>query len=114
MAYGTRVKFAPVREVDYTSISSSYIPLGTPLGEHVRIINFNNGTDQDLYISFDQVNNILRLAKNSFKLLDLSANKVRDDGLFLSASTQIYVKQVSASLNSGTLWVEVMYAEGGV
>ncbi len=54
------------------------------------------------------------MAKNSFKLFDFSANKIRDDGLFLSVSTQVYVKEVSASVSSGAFWVEIVYAEGGI
>ena len=114
MAYGTRVKFAPVREIAFGSISGTYSTVGTPLAEHVRLISFQNGCDQALYISFDGVNDHLRIATNSFKLLDLSANKVRDDGLFLAVGTQIYVKEVSASVASGDFWAEVLYAEGGV
>lgn len=114
MAYGTRVKFEPVRELGFGSISGTYATVGTPLADHTRIITFQNGCDQDLYISFDGVADHLRIASNSFKLLDLSANKVRNDGLFLSIGTQVYVKEVSASVTSGTFWVEVMYAEGGV
>ena len=54
------------------------------------------------------------LSSNSFKLFDLSSNKIRDDGLFLAVGTQIYVKEVSASVTSGTFWIEVLFAEGGV
>lgn len=114
MAYGTRVKFEPVKELDFGSISGTYAAVGTPLIDHTRLIDFNNSCDNDLYISFDGVNDHLRIARNSFKLLDLSANKVRNDGLFLASGTQIYIKIVSGSVTEGTFWIEVMYAEGGV
>lgn len=113
MAYGTRVKFEAVREIDFGDVSGTYAAVGTPLTDHVRIIDFNNGMDQQLYISFDGVTDHLRIATNSFKLLDLSANKIRDDGLFLPIGTQIYVKEVSASVSAGSFWIEVMYGEGG-
>ena len=113
MAYGTRVRFDPVREIDFGSISGTYTAVGTPLPDHVRIISFNNSMDQELYVSFDGVNDHLRLALNSFQLFDLSTNRIRDDGLFLAVGTQIYVKEVSASVTSGSFWVEVIYGEGG-
>lgn len=113
MAYGTRVSFDAVRELDFGDISGTYAAVGTPFSDHVRLIDFNNGTDQDLYISFDGTTNHLRISANSFKLFDLSANKIRDDGLFIASGTQIYVKEVSASVNSGSFWVEVMSADGG-
>lgn len=113
MAYGTRVKFDAVREIAFGDVSGTYAAVGTPFTDHVRLISFNTSLDQDVYISFDGTTNHLRLAKNSFQLFDLSANKIRDDGLFIPVGTQIYVKEVSASVASGSLWVEVMYGEGG-
>jgi hypothetical protein len=114
MAYGTRVKFSEIKELDFSGVSASYAAVGTPINEHTRLLSLQNGCDQDLYISFDGTTNHLRMAANSFKLLDLSANKVRDDGLFLAVGTQVYVKEVSASVSSGTFWVESLYAEGGI
>lgn len=114
MAFGTRVIFDAVRELDSTSITTNYATLGVPLTEHVRLISISNSADEEIYISFDGTTDHLRLAQNSFKLLDLSANKVRDDGLFISVGTQIYVKFVSTTTTSGTVWVEIMSAEGGV
>ncbi len=113
MAYGTRVTFDAVRELAFGSVSGTFTAVGTPLGDFVRLIDFNNGMDQDLYISFDGVTDHLRMSMNSFKLFDISANKIRDDGLFLAIGTQIYVREVSASVASGDFWLEVMYADGG-
>lgn len=113
MGYGTRVHFDPIREIDFSSVSGTYAAVGTPLGDFGRILDLNNGMDEDLYVSFDGTTDHLRVASNSFKLFDLSANKIRDDGLFLPVGTQIYVKEVSASVTEGDFWVEVMYAEGG-
>lgn len=113
MAFGTRVKFDAVREIAFGDVSASYAALGTPLNDHCRLIKFNNGLDASVYISFDGVHNHLRLPPNSFSLFDLSANKIRDDGLFIAAGTQIYIKEVSSSVSSGACWVEVMVAEGG-
>lgn len=114
MAYGTRVQFEAVREIAFGDVSASYAAVGSPLNNHIRLITFTNGMDQDLYVSFDGTTDHLRIASNSFKLLDLSTNKVRNDGLFISIGTQIYVKEVSASVTSGDFWVEACYAEGGV
>ena len=114
MAFGTRVKFGPVREIDFGDVGASYVAIGTPLTDYTRIISFQNGLDQEVYISFDGITDNLRMANNSFKLLDLSANKIRDDGLFIATGTQVYIKEVSASVSSGSFWFETMYAEGGV
>lgn len=113
MAFGTRGAFEAVREVAFGSITASYTTLGSAFTDHVRIIRFVNGTDKDMYISTDGSTNMLRLATNSYFILDLSANKVRDDGLFLPLGTQLYIKYQAAP-SSGTFWTETLYAQGGV
>lgn len=113
MGYGIRVKFDEVREIAFGDVSGTYATVGTPISENVRILAFNNGMDDDLYISFDGVTDNLRIAKNSFKLYDLSTNRIRDDGLFLSVGTQISVREAADPVTEGDFWVEVMFGEGG-
>lgn len=113
MAFGTRVTFDAVRELAASSISGSYAAVGVPTTDHVRLLTLNTSAAEDVYISFDGSTDHLRMSGNSFKLLDLSANRVRDDGLFIPVGTQIYVKFVSTTTAVGTVWAEVMYAEGG-
>lgn len=114
MAFGTRVNFEAVREIAFGSISGTYAAIGTATLDHTRIVSFTNGTNADVYISLDGTTNMLRVAANSFKLFDLVSNEVSDDGFFISQGTVFYVKQVSGAPTSGTVWVEVMYAVGGV
>lgn len=113
MAFGTRVAFEALREKAFGDVTSSFTALGTPLADHCRLVSFNNETNVDLYLSFDGSTNHLRIAANSFKLLDLSANKIRDDGLFLPTGLQISVKDTGLSATSGLIWAEVMFADGG-
>lgn len=114
MAYGTRAQLENLRELAYTSLSGSYATIGTALTDHARIICFSNSTDAAVYISDDGVNDKIRLAANSFRLIDFSTNKIRDDGLFVSIGTQFYVKQVSGAPTLGAVWIEVTSATGGV
>lgn len=113
MAFGTRVAFDAVRELAFGSISGTYAALGTPTSDNARLLSISNSTNADVYISFDGTTNHLRLVANSFKLFDLSANKIRDDGLFIAIGTQIYVRQVSGAPTNGAVWAEIMSAEGG-
>ena len=113
MAFGTRAVFDAVREVAFGGISGTYAVIGGPLTDHARVVIFTNSTNAEVYISADGVNNNFRMAANSFKLIDFSSNKIRDDGLFVSVGTQFYVKQVTAP-SSGAVWIEVISATGGV
>jgi len=113
MAYGTRVVFEELRELGFASITASYTPMGLPTNSHVRLISISNSTEEDIYISFDGITDHLRLTSLSFKLFDLSSNKVRDDGLFIEVGTQVYVKYVSNLGTQGSVWMEALSAEGG-
>lgn len=114
MAFGTKVLFEPVREVAFGSVGASYSAVGSATLHHTRLVSFNNSTDQDIYISIDGVNNDLRIATNSFRLLDLTANEVKDEGNFISQNTVFYVKRAGGAPTLGNVWIEVMYSAGGV
>lgn len=114
MAFGTRAQIDTIRELAFGSISGSYATVGTPLTDHARLARIVNSTDAQVYISDDGVNNKLRLAANSYILFDFSANKIRDDGLFFPVGSQFYVKQVSGAPTTGSVWVEIVYATGGI
>jgi len=114
MAYGRRVVFEPIREAAFGAVGVNYTALGAAIGSNARIITISNSLNLEVYISFDGINDHLRVAPNSFKLFDLTSNKVRDDGYFLSSGTVIYQKQVSGAPASGSIWAEVVVAGGGV
>ena len=113
MAYGTRGKFDTVREIAFGAISGTYAAVGAAFADNVRILGLNNSTDQEIYVSLDGVNNNLRMAANSFQLYDLTANRVRDDGLFFAVGDRVFVKEVSAAVGSGAFWVHALAAAGG-
>ncbi len=113
MAYGTKVAFEPVRELAFGDIGAVYVSL-TPTTDHTRILRLVSTLNADIYISVDGINNVIRLAANSFVLYDFSTNKIRDDGLFLAEGTIIRVKLVSAAATSGSFWCEIVYGAGGV
>lgn len=114
MAFGTKAKLDPVREVAFGGISGAYAPIGTPLTVHARILRFVNSTTSEVYISDDGVTNNIRLAASSFFLMDLSTNRIQDDGLFQAVGTQFYVKQVTGAPTVGAVWLEVVSGSGGV
>ena len=114
MAYGRKVEFEAVREVAFGGIGAAYAALGAITADNARMLGITNTTDAEVYISFDGVTNHLRVAAGSFKLYDLTANKVRDDGYFLANRTQIYQMRVAGAPTSGALWAEVIIATGGI
>ena len=114
MAYGTRVRFEEIRESAFGAIGAAYAAIGGATGDHARLASIFNSTDTDVYISLNGVTNHLRIASGSGQIFDLTANKVRDDGLFIDQGTIFYVKRAAGAPSSGLVWVEVLYADGGV
>ncbi len=114
MAYGTRAIFEAVRELAFGGIGAAYAVVGTSLTDHARLVRFVNTTDAEVYVSTDGVIDHIRMAAGSFFILDFSANKVRDDGLFLPIGTQFQVKRQAGAPTSGSFWIEVVAATGGV
>ncbi len=114
MAYGTKATFDAVREIAFGGISGAYAAVGTALTDHARMVRFVNQTDVQVYISLDASTDHIRMAANSFFILDFSANKVRDDGLFVPVGTIFSTKQVSGAASSGAVWIEVIAGTGGV
>jgi len=109
MAFGKRAEFDKLRELAFGSITLNYLPLGIPLNVKPRIIGLNNGTNADIYISFDKSDNHLKLAANSYKVFDISANKIRNNGFFIGKRKVIYVKYVSDIATSGSVWAEIVH-----
>jgi len=112
MTYGTRIAFEDIREVAFGSITANYTAVGSPTADYGRLVGITNNTDAEVYISIDGTNDHLRLAANSFKLLDLTTNGVCA-GLFLAKNISFYIKRVSGAPTSGDVWIEVLYGAGG-
>jgi len=113
MAYGTKATFDEIRQIT-APLTSDYQEVGSPLTDHARMIRIVNELNAELFISLDGFTDQIRMAPNSFFILDFSSNKVHNDGLFLPVGTQFFTKLVSGSPLSGTLWIEVVSAKGGV
>ena len=113
MADGIKVGFDAVREIGYASILAGFAAVGSATSDYARLICFNNGTNADVYVSIDNSSNHLRIAANSFRLLDLMSNKTPYAPLFLEKGISFYVKRVSGAPTSGTFWIEVVNGLGG-
>lgn len=105
-----------LRSLAYTSISGTYMGIGTPLIWPSRIIMFQNSTDQDVFISWDGINDNQYLPSKSFTLLDVSTNKITSQGWFVGGSQRFYARQTGGtSPTSGSVYVTSFYglSEGG-
>lgn len=114
MAFGTRVKFDTLRIAGFAAVAAGYSAVGTATTDMARLVSFFNSTNTDVLISLDGVNDHIRLASGTGQVFDFTANKVRDDGLFIPEHTTFYVKRAAGAPASGNVWIQVVSASGGV
>jgi hypothetical protein len=111
LANSTRVRYEPLRSILYSSITTGYLPIGTPFANPVRILKVSNFTDQPMFISIDGITNHDVVAANSAYVYDFGSNKSDSAGLFEEPQhDQLYVKAVGTLPASGSVYVTVIYA----
>lgn len=110
MAYKNKLKVDAIRTVAFGSVGAAYSAVGTALDDPARLFCLTNTTDADVYFSIDGTTNHFIVPTNSFKLIDITTNKVREDGYFLAEGTIFYVKRVSGAPTSGSVYIEIVHA----
>ncbi len=108
MSLAIRILPETQRELAFGSITTSYAGIGTAMTEKIRILMVQNLTDVSLQFSFDGINNHFPLPANGFLLLDITANKTREQGFFLGEGQRIYVKEIG-NPTIGTVYLSTFY-----
>lgn len=111
--YPKRMYPDTLRSLAFGSVLSSYAAVGTALTSPARMIRLVSTMDQDALISWDGSTNHMILPANSFILLDVTANMVRDDGFFIAEGVLLYVKYLSIAPSEGSVYLEVYKGVGG-
>ena len=115
MAYGIRADFEAVREVAFGGVGAAYAALGTGTDDYIRIVSIINSTDADIYVSTDGTTNHFRIASGTGQIIDLTTNRAsKATGLFLERGTIFYQKHAGVAPTSGNLWIQTVFADGGV
>lgn len=108
-----RVTSEVIRTVAEASIPATYTSagkLGTPLANPSRLVAFTNDTNGGMMISDDGTNDKYFLPPNSFKLFDLTSNRMSVENVFCyAAGTQFYVRYVSAPTTGSGFYMETLY-----
>lgn len=100
-----------LRFLGFSSISSSYMGIGTAIDNPARVYFIQNNTDVMLTFSWDGVNDHFVLPSDGFFLLDSTANKSNNGGMLaVPTGTRTYVK---GSPTIGTVDLTVFYGKNG-
>lgn len=108
MSRSIRLVPETARSLAHGSIGAAYMGVGTSFTKPIRILVIQNLTDVSLMFSFDGINDHVPLPTSGYLLLDVTSNKAREDGLYFSEGTRIYVKEVGTP-TSGSVYVTTFY-----
>lgn len=110
MSYSQSIRMRPetLRSLAFGSIGASYAAIGSALAHPSRIIQLYNDTDTGLLFSMDGVNDHWFIPSKSGIVYDLTANKSREQGMYIAEGTIFYVKQ-SGVPSSGNVYITSLY-----
>lgn len=105
-----KIRYETLRSLAFGGISGAYAAVGTAFANPVRMLKLTNGTDADMFVSFDGSNNMDIVPARTSQIYDYGSNKADTGGVLdQSLGDRVYIKQVSAP-TSGTFYVTVIYA----
>ena len=111
--YSPRLYPEPLRTLDYSAVTSSYIGIGSGLTNPSVQTIIQNWTDQPVMLSWDGINPHFPLAAGCAWDSDNCANRTSDDGAYLPAGQRFYVSLIgSTSPTSGAVYLTTFYGAG--
>lgn len=100
-----------LRSLAFGSIGASYVQAGTNFTNPIVQLVLYNGTNQDVFISNDGINDKHYLPSGVSYVIDICANKVSSEGLYPPEYSGIFVKQgPGGAPTSGSVYVTAQYA----
>jgi hypothetical protein len=109
MTVGTRLQFDSLRSLAYTSLTSTYVAVGSALTHPASQILVQNLTDVTCTFSLDGVNDHFVLPTLGFFLDDITTNKTSPGGgLYLPIGARLWAK-TSGSPSQAGIYFTVTY-----
>lgn len=107
-AQSTVIKYAPMQSLDTSTLSGSYLPLGSGLSNPSRIFKIINASTVPVTISTDgSTDNDYIPADGGFTLYDAGTNRGNPSPELNLPPTQFFVK---GSAGTGSVYLVSMYA----
>ena len=100
-----------VQSLAYSSITTSYVGVGTAFSNSLRMFRLINNTDGDVFFSVDGINNHFFVPAGSFVLYDIAGNSGIQSNFRIQGNTQFQVKYAT-SPSKNSVYVEAIYGKG--
>jgi hypothetical protein len=92
------------------SITNNYVAVGGRFDHPIRILFVQNLTDVGLMFSLNGIDDSFVLPDSGYMILDVSANKTTNEGLFFPVGDRIFVKQIGIP-STGSVYVSAFYGK---
>lgn len=109
MTFHVQAQFLGLQQQPFSFITGDYQPIVDGYLHPARLLIFNSTLDEDVLISFSGTGDHLRIAANSYKVIDISANQTRDKAFVLKRLSKIFIKNTGTNPTTGFFWVEGMF-----
>lgn len=104
------VRFDAVRSVAAASITATYTAFGGPFQHAMRVLHIINGTDADIMISFDGVNDNIPVLADTFSLYDLTSDQDANEHFRYQEGSQLLIKYIQMP-TTGTVYAVTVYGK---
>jgi hypothetical protein len=99
-----------IRLLAYTGMGSTYANVGTPLEEPAIMMQYYNSTNQDLYVSWFDLEDHMIIKAGEVRIMDIANNQGTGGTLLCPQNTQIKVRAVGSIPTSGSLYISAFTA----
>lgn len=104
------ILYDALRTLGFASITSAYALVGAPVGVPIRIIYFNNTTNQDILVSFDGVEDHTIVPASSAIVFDYCSNRSDQAGYAeQQINTPILARAPNGNPTSGSFYATIIY-----
>lgn len=104
-----RLLAEPLRSLAFGSIGASYMGIGTAFVHPIRLLYIQNLTDVAVLFSLDGINDHWILPTEGYMIVDITANKTREQGWYIAEGTRLYAKEFSGPPTQGGVYVSTFY-----
>ena len=105
----TRLQVEPVRTIGFAAVAPAYMGVGVAMTKPIRMILLQNFLDAACMLSFDGINDHIPMPPNAYLVLDLAANRTREQGFYLAEGQRLYARQLGAVPTSGGVYFTAFY-----
>jgi hypothetical protein len=112
LASAIKVRFEQLRTLGFADVGAFYTAVGNPSANPIRMLRIVNTTNQNILVSFDDIDDYDFVYSLGDVLYNFGSNKIDPAGIYeMPQNTTVYVRYQGATApTSGNVYVMMIYA----